>query len=103
MRKVQTGVEDMVEFLLGCELVVSSSLHGIIFAEAFGVPARWWAPPNGGAARTERAFKYQDYYAGARPHLFTRYRELWSGSESHMKGQRRHQSVRASKMHARNA
>ena len=82
VRKVQTGVEDMVEFLLGCELVVSSSLHGIIFAEAFGVPARWWAPPNGGAARTERAFKYQDYYAGTRLHLFTRYRELWSGSES---------------------
>ena len=83
VRKVQTKVEDMVEFILGCELVVSSSLHGIIFAEAFGVPARWWAPLNGGTARTERAFKYQDYYAGTRPHLFERYRELWSGSESH--------------------
>ena len=83
VRKVQTKVEDMVQFILGCELVVSSSLHGIIFAEAFGVPARWWAPLNGGTARTERAFKYQDYYAGTRPYLFERYRELWSGSESH--------------------
>ena len=80
VRKVQTKVEEMIEFILGCELVISSSLHGIIFAEAFGVPARWWAPPKGGTARTERSFKYQDYYAGTRPHLFERYRELWSSS-----------------------
>jgi len=41
------------------ELVVSTSLHGIICAEALGVPARFlWL--NSG----ENIFKYQDYYSG---------------------------------------
>jgi hypothetical protein len=31
----------MLNMLLDCGLVLSSSLHGLIFAEAFGVPARW--------------------------------------------------------------
>lgn len=41
------------------ELVVGSSLHGIIVAESFGIPARLVASP------TEHAFKYEDYYAGS--------------------------------------
>ena len=36
--------EALLEALLPCQLVISSSLHGIIFAEAFGIPARWLAP-----------------------------------------------------------
>ena len=39
-------------------LVVSSSLHGIVVAEAYGVPA---VPV---ASSTEPVFKYEDYYAG---------------------------------------
>ena len=33
--------QNMLNMLLDCGLVLSSSLHGLIFAEAFGVPARW--------------------------------------------------------------
>lgn len=33
--------QEVMEQLLDCELVVSTSLHGLIFAEAFGIPARW--------------------------------------------------------------
>jgi pyruvyltransferase len=40
------------------ELVVGSSLHGIVIAESFGVPARLVRP---GA---EPLFKYEDYYTG---------------------------------------
>jgi predicted GH43/DUF377 family glycosyl hydrolase/glycosyltransferase involved in cell wall biosynthesis len=50
---------DFVKDMLGVELVVSSSLHGIIFAEALGIPALWLAPVNG-----EDELKYYDYYYG---------------------------------------
>ena len=61
----------MLEALLPCQLVISSSLHGIIFAEAFGIPVRWLAPRD--VAHLERSsyvtegwFKYVDYYASTR-------------------------------------
>ena len=44
--------------MLGAELVISSSLHGIIFAESLGIPAIWVDSPG-----KEAHFKYQDYYA----------------------------------------
>lgn len=50
---------DFVKNLIGAETVVSSSLHGIIFAEALGIPALWLAPVNG-----EDELKYYDYYYG---------------------------------------
>ena len=44
--------------MLGAELVISSSLHGIIFAESLGIPAIWIDSPG-----KEAHFKYVDYYA----------------------------------------
>lgn len=44
--------------MLGAELVISSSLHGIIFAESLGIPAIWIDSPG-----KEAHFKYLDYYA----------------------------------------
>lgn len=49
----------ILESMLGAELVVSSSLHGIIFAESLGIPAIWLSSPGG-----EAQFKYLDYYEG---------------------------------------
>lgn len=43
-----------------CRLIVSSSLHGLVFADAYGIPSLFW---NEGGARNE--WKYRDYYAGA--------------------------------------
>lgn len=48
-----------VRALLGAERVVSSSLHGVILAEAYGIPAVYLDSGNG-----ENRFKYDDYYAG---------------------------------------
>jgi pyruvyltransferase len=50
---------EVVDAIRSCRAVVSSSLHGIIVAEAFGVPALWARssqPLRGGD------FKFHDYY-----------------------------------------
>ncbi len=48
---------EIVQYMMQSRLVISSSLHGIIVAEAFGVPARLlkmtWIEP---------LLKYEDYY-----------------------------------------
>lgn len=41
-----TDVRATVQSISGCQAVVSSSLHGIIFAHAYGIPAGWWRPDN---------------------------------------------------------
>jgi len=48
----------VVPEILSCDLVVSSSLHGIIVAESFGIPARWLRAETGGPA----SMKFYDYY-----------------------------------------
>ena len=48
-----------VEEIQRAEFVVSSSLHGIVVAEAFGIPARWLR-----VSALEHDLKYRDYYLG---------------------------------------
>lgn len=49
-----------VENILKAKLVLASSLHGLIIAEAFGIPARYVR-----LSQTENLFKYKDYYFGS--------------------------------------
>lgn len=51
--------KEVVQKILESELVISSSLHGIIVAEAFGIPARLLR-----VTENEPLFKYTDYYLG---------------------------------------
>ena len=51
--------------LLTADLIISSSLHGIIVAEAFGIPARLLRITNG-----EPMLKYEDYYYGTGRNAF---------------------------------
>ncbi len=51
--------QEILRQILDSQLVISSSLHGIIAAEAFGVPARYIKVSN-----HEPLFKYIDYYFG---------------------------------------
>lgn len=57
----------VIDAILSCEFVVASSLHGLIVADAFGVPC---APVR--FSPTEHDFKYHDYHEGAGR------REFWS-------------------------
>ncbi len=45
--------------ILNSKFVISSSLHGIIIAEAYGIPARLLR-----ITENEPLLKYQDYYIG---------------------------------------
>lgn len=49
----------VIQQVLDCDFVVSSSLHGIIIAEAFGIPARYFRQHE-----REGILKYRDYYEG---------------------------------------
>lgn len=53
------GWNRVVERIVKAKFVVASSLHGIILAEAFGVPARYVR-----LSETENQFKYDDYAQG---------------------------------------
>jgi len=56
---VNSGVESVVHAIKRCSSVISSSLHGIVAAEAYGIPAVWIQPSRrvfGGG------YKYRDYY-----------------------------------------
>ena len=49
--------------LLSCDLVLSSALHGIIFADALRVPSVWLHSPHAsGGLTSQPPFKYLDYF-----------------------------------------
>ncbi len=58
--KTDAALPDFVSKIIASRGVVSSSLHGIILAEAYGRPAVWFSPEG----TTEPDFKFLDYYAG---------------------------------------
>jgi pyruvyltransferase len=51
-------VEGVLEDFLSCKRIATSSLHGLIIADAYGIPSAWIASssPMGGT------FKYYDYF-----------------------------------------
>jgi pyruvyltransferase len=51
--------DEVINKILDSKFVISSSLHGIVVAEAFGIPARLLK-----ITFNERLFKYCDYYFG---------------------------------------
>lgn len=53
-------VEDVVSEILQCRLVLSSSLHGLIVSDSFGVPNQWIEP---GPGVTGGRYKFDDYYS----------------------------------------
>jgi pyruvyltransferase len=57
---VQRSPDEVITEICGCEAIASSSLHGIIIALAYGIPAVWIEVSN----RVEGAgFKFRDFYA----------------------------------------
>jgi pyruvyltransferase len=62
---------ESIQLIRSADLVISSSLHGIILAEAYGVPAVW---VQASSDVTGDGFKFRDYYAGTNrdysPHIW---------------------------------
>lgn len=54
------GWNRVIEQILQAKLVLASSLHGLIIAEVYGIPARYVR-----LSQTEDPFKYKDYYLGS--------------------------------------
>jgi len=55
----RSDVEAVIREMLSCRKIISSSLYGLIIADAYGIPTAWLASksPRGGV------FKYYDYFA----------------------------------------
>ena len=51
----------MMEKVRMCDYVVSTSLHGIVVADALGIPSKWFQFSNSTTQKTEGSFKYHDY------------------------------------------
>ncbi|MDT8375483.1 MAG: polysaccharide pyruvyl transferase family protein [Mariprofundaceae bacterium] len=48
-----------------CRTVFSSSLHGLVIAEAYGIPSCWLRPADELWVYPEPRMKYEDYYLGS--------------------------------------
>ena len=59
---IQEDWKKVVDDILSCKKIMSSSLHGIIAAEAYGIPAIWAKYSD---KIRGREMKYQDYFLGS--------------------------------------
>lgn len=58
---IQQDWQTVIREVLSCRKIVASSLHGIICAEAYGIPAEWVKYTD---KITGGPLKYQDYFMG---------------------------------------
>lgn len=54
------GIEEVIEQIVACDRIVSSSLHGIICADAYRVPAIWLHASD---KPVGDGFKFRDYFS----------------------------------------
>jgi len=56
---INSGVKKVIEGINQCKVVLSASLHGVITAEAYGIPAIWIRATN---RLSGGSWKFDDYY-----------------------------------------
>jgi len=57
-------IEDFIDEVLECEVIISTSLHGIIVANAYGIPAIWAKFEGSESQISGDDMKYDDYFLG---------------------------------------
>lgn len=57
---IEAGLNQVVQEVLSCACILSSSLHGLVLADAYGIPAAWLQVDEG-ARLVGRKFKFVDY------------------------------------------
>lgn len=55
------GIEQFIDELCQCEQVLTTSLHGLIVAHAYGIPARWCEVPDSDGGVPGDGTKFHDY------------------------------------------
>uniref|UniRef100_A0AB33JQU9 Polysaccharide pyruvyl transferase domain-containing protein n=1 Tax=Prevotella sp. GTC17262 TaxID=3236797 RepID=A0AB33JQU9_9BACT len=55
--------QEIVDKIASCDLILSSSLHGLIVSDAYGVPNKWIEFNN---QAEDKKFKFLDYFASVR-------------------------------------
>jgi len=56
---VEGNFDEVIRTILECEVILATSLHGLIIAEAYGIPALLLAVGN---VERESLFKFEDYF-----------------------------------------
>ena len=63
-RSTPHEIENFIDELASCESIFSSSLHGVIVAQAYGIPAQWITVKDS-PINDDQNFKFEDYFLGA--------------------------------------
>ncbi|MBH0237642.1 polysaccharide pyruvyl transferase family protein [Methylobrevis sp. L22] len=66
------AMREKVREIVSCQRILSTSLHGLVISETYGIPCAWFAPFAGGPARpavddpsSRIDHRMRDFYAGA--------------------------------------
>jgi pyruvyltransferase len=63
-RSGSDDIESFIDELTSCDHIYSTSLHGIVVAHAYGIPAQWISF-KGVPIHSDEDFKFNDYFLGA--------------------------------------